>query len=106
MIPSSRSLVTLQPARQAALQAIMTVENARQRGARLSAAPHVRTFLRLLTGNSRMNTTVAQRIPGLNWEPLYGVMHEISFIVRETPESVRQAERWQVPNKLTHRSHG
>jgi hypothetical protein len=28
-------------------------------------------------------------------------MHEISFIVRETPESVRQAERWQVPNKLT-----
>ncbi|WP_265001978.1 plasmid SOS inhibition protein A, partial [Klebsiella variicola] len=39
-------------------------------------------------------------------EPLYGVMHEISFIVRETPESVRQAERWQVPNKLTHRSHG
>lgn len=103
MIPSSRSLVTLQPARQAALQAIMTVENARQRGARLSAAPHVRTFLRLLTGNSRMNTTVAQRNAG---EPLYGVMHEISFIVRETPESVRQAERWQVPNKLTHRSHG
>lgn len=69
MIHSSRSLVTLQPARQAALQAIMTVENARQRGARLSAAPHVRTFLRLLTGNSRMNTTVAQRIPGLNWDP-------------------------------------
>jgi hypothetical protein len=29
----------------------------------------VRTFLRLLTGNSRMNTTVAQRIPGLNWDP-------------------------------------
>ena len=47
----------------------MTVENARQRGARLSAAPHVRTFLRLLAGNSRMNTTVAQRIPGLNWDP-------------------------------------
>lgn len=242
MIPSSRSLVTLQPARQAALQAIMAVENARQRGARLSAAPHVRTFLRLLAGNSRMNTTVAQRIPGLNWdpkhrlsslkqveealdaliashgeccplplpvdvqaelfpevqhsrterrkqrsslaftrkmrreeralahhwrlrqnllgqavtelnfqspetvsswyrrwsdefdtrelapafwhwrsryaslasldclrdagEPLCGVIHEISFTVRETPESVRQAERWQVPNKLTHRSHG
>ncbi|WP_434153415.1 plasmid SOS inhibition protein A, partial [Klebsiella variicola] len=69
MIHSSRSLVTLQPARQAALQAIMTVENTRQRGARLSAAPHVRNFLRILTGNSRMNTTVAQRIPGLNWDP-------------------------------------
>ena len=239
---AEQAKAALQPARQAALQAIMTVENARQRGARLSAAPHVRTFLRLLTGNSRMNTTVAQRIPGLNWdpkhrlsslkqveealdaliashgeccplplpvdvqaelfpevqhsrterrkqrsslaftrkmrreeramvhhwrlrqnllgqavtelnfqspetviswyrrwagefdarelapafwhwrsryaslasldwlrdagEPLYGVMHEISFIVRETPESVRQAERWQVPNKLTHRRHG
>lgn len=63
MIHSSRSLVTLQPARQAALQAIMTVENARQRGARLSAAPHVRTFLRILTGNSRMNTTWRSAFP-------------------------------------------
>ncbi|HHW3988752.1 TPA: plasmid SOS inhibition protein A, partial [Raoultella planticola] len=50
-------------------------------------------------------------LASLDWlrdagEPLYGVMHEISFIVRETPESVRQAERWQVPNKLTHRSRG
>ena len=242
MIPSSSALVSLKPARQAALQAIMTVEEARQRGARLPSMPHVRTFLRLLTGCSRINSDVARRIPGLhrdpkdrlsslkqveealdmlisshgeycplpltmdvqaelfpevihtrtdrrmqreniaftrrvrregkeiahtwllrqnllgqaitelnfqspetvntwyrqwadefdardlepafwNWrsrfaslvsldwlrdagEPLYGVMHEISFIVRETPESVRQAERWQVPNKLTHRSRG
>ncbi|EQB2463440.1 single-stranded DNA-binding protein [Klebsiella variicola] len=50
-------------------------------------------------------------LASLDWlrdagEPLFGVIHEISFIVRETPESVRQAERWQVPNKLTHRSHG
>lgn len=44
MIHSSRSLVTLQPARQAALQAIMTVEDARQRGTRLPSMPHVRTF--------------------------------------------------------------
>ena len=35
MIPSSSALVSLKPARQAALQAIMTVEEARQRGARL-----------------------------------------------------------------------
>lgn len=34
MIPSSSALVSLKPARQAALQAIMTVEEARQRGAR------------------------------------------------------------------------
>ena len=37
----------------------------------------------------------------LSGEPLYAVMYEISFIVRETPEPVRRAERWQVPNKLT-----
>ena len=242
MIPSSHAIVTLKPARQAALQAIMFVEDARFRGARLPSMPHVRTFLRMLTGCSRINSAVARSIPGLhrdpkdrlnnlqqveealdtliasqgeccplplttdvqaelfpevihtrtdrrmqreniaftrrvrregkeiahtwllrqnllgqaitelnfqspetvntwyrqwadefdardlepafwNWrsrfaslvsldwlrdagEPLYGVMHEISFIVRETPESVRQAERWQVPNKLTHRSRG
>ncbi|HBV7631840.1 TPA: plasmid SOS inhibition protein A, partial [Klebsiella pneumoniae] len=55
MIPSSSALVPLKPARQAALQAIMTVEEARQRGARLPSMPHVRTFLRLLTGCSRIN---------------------------------------------------
>lgn len=55
MIPSSSALVSLKPARQAALQAIMTVEEARQRGARLPSMPHVRTFLRLLTGC--INTT-------------------------------------------------
>ncbi len=63
MIPSSSALVSLKPARQAALQAIMTVEEARQRGARLPSMPHVRTFLRLLTGCSRINSDVARRIP-------------------------------------------
>ncbi|HHK9759100.1 plasmid SOS inhibition protein A, partial [Klebsiella pneumoniae] len=58
MIPSSSALVSLKPARQAALQAIMTVEEARQRGARLPSMPHVRTFLRLLTGCSRINSDV------------------------------------------------
>jgi PsiA protein. len=69
MIPLSHTLVALKPARQAALQAIMTVEESRRRGARLPAQPHARTFLRVLTGCSRINTAVAQRIPGLNWEP-------------------------------------
>ena len=69
MNASTTSLVTLKPARQAALQAVLSVEESRRLGARLPAMPHVRTFLRLLTGNSRMNTTVAQRIPGLNWDP-------------------------------------
>ncbi|MGK6902154.1 plasmid SOS inhibition protein A [Klebsiella pneumoniae] len=69
MIPSSSALVSLKPARQAALQAIMTVEEARQRGARLPSMPHVRTFLRLLTGCSRINSDVARRIPGLHRDP-------------------------------------
>lgn len=69
MIHSSHALVTLKPARQAALQAILTVEESRRRGARLPALPHARTFLRVLSGSSRINTTVAQRIHGLNWEP-------------------------------------
>lgn len=236
MIPSSHALVSLKPARQAAIQAISHVESARERGARLPAMPYVRTFLRLFTGSGRLNATVANKIPGLHWvpdnrhsnlkqveealntmiatsgeacplpltidvqaelfpevmhtrtgrrlhrsgikttrqlrrqsrefeqrwklrqnlleqakidlnfqspetvctwytrwsdefdaaelagsfwrwqsrfaslkeldwlrisgEPLYAVMYEIPFIVRETPESVRTAERWQVPNKL------
>ncbi|EAA3136779.1 plasmid SOS inhibition protein A [Salmonella enterica subsp. enterica] len=50
-------------------------------------------------------------LKSLDWlrdsdEPLYAVMHEIRFIVRETPAHVREAERWQVPNKLTDRSRG
>ncbi|MHB9331220.1 plasmid SOS inhibition protein A, partial [Phytobacter ursingii] len=35
--------------------------------------------------------------------PLYVLLYEIQCIVRETPEPVRAAERWRVPNKLTHR---
>jgi hypothetical protein len=239
MIPSSHALVSLKPARQAAIQAISHVESARERGARLPAMPYVRTFLRVLTGSGRLNATVARQIPGLNWvpknrhsnlkqveealdtmiatggeacplpltldvqaelfpevmhtrtgrrlhragiqttrqirresrefdqrwklrqnllaqaetdlnfqspetvctwytrwsdefdagelagafwrwqtrfaslkemnwlrlsgEPLYAVMYEIPFIVRETPEHIRDAERWQVPNKLHHK---
>ncbi|HDE0917614.1 TPA: plasmid SOS inhibition protein A, partial [Klebsiella pneumoniae] len=48
-------------------------------------------------------------LASLDWlrdagEPLYAVMYEIPFIVRETPEHIRVAERWQVPNKLADRS--
>jgi len=69
MIPNSHALVTLQPARQAALKAIIEVETRRTEGRRLPELPYVRTFLRILTGSSRINTQVARRIPGLNWEP-------------------------------------
>ena len=64
MIPSSHALVSLKPARQAAIQAISHVESARERGARLPAMPYVRTFLRLLTGSGRLNATVASKING------------------------------------------
>ena len=69
MIPSSHALVSLKPARQAAMQAISLVESACKRGARLPAMPYVRTFLRVLTGCSRLNAAVARQIPGLNWVP-------------------------------------
>lgn len=69
MIPNSLALVTLKPARQAALQAILDVETRRSEGRRLPELPYVRTFLRILTGSSRINTDVARRIPGLNWHP-------------------------------------
>lgn len=69
MIPTSHALVSLKPARQAAIQAISHVESARERGAQLPAMPYVRTFLRVLAGSSRLNATVAQQIPGLNWVP-------------------------------------
>lgn len=69
MIPSSHALVSLKPARQAAIQAISLVESSRERGARLPAMPYVRTFLRVLTGSGRLNATVARQIPGLNWVP-------------------------------------
>ena len=69
MIPLSHSIVALKPARQAALQAILSVEERRKSGGKLPALPHVRTFLRVLTGSSRLNATVARQIPGLNWVP-------------------------------------
>ncbi|HHS9833892.1 TPA: plasmid SOS inhibition protein A, partial [Klebsiella variicola subsp. variicola] len=44
-------------------------------------------------------------LASLDWlrdagEPLYEVMHEISFIVRGSGEHILERERWLVPNKL------
>lgn len=69
MNASTTSLVTLKPARQAALQALMLVESSRHRGERQSSLPHVRTFLRVLTGSCRLNREVARCIPGLFRDP-------------------------------------
>ncbi|EKC1749177.1 plasmid SOS inhibition protein A [Salmonella enterica] len=38
-------------------------------------------------------------------QPFWSVMVEFDALARESPEPVRQLERWMVPNKLTHRSH-
>ncbi|HGB2759225.1 plasmid SOS inhibition protein A [Enterobacter kobei] len=72
MIPSGHSLVTLQPARQAALRAIAEVEQRQESDKRLpSENPHARAFMRYLTGSSRMNARSAQQIPGLAWDPSF-----------------------------------
>lgn len=72
MIPANLSLVALNPARQAALQAIAEVEQRQEDNKRLpSENPHARVFMRLLTGNSRLNARSAQQIPGLAWDPSF-----------------------------------
>ncbi|EME7236715.1 plasmid SOS inhibition protein A [Salmonella enterica] len=38
-------------------------------------------------------------------QPFWSVMVESDVLAKESPEPVRQMERWMVPNKLTHRSH-
>ncbi|MDX6917856.1 plasmid SOS inhibition protein A [Pectobacterium carotovorum] len=53
MIPSHLSIVTLSPQRQAALAAIVEVEQRKEDGKRLSDYPHARAFFRALTGKSR-----------------------------------------------------
>lgn len=72
MIPASHSLVTLSPARQAALQAIAEVEQRREERKRLSDDhPVTRAFLRRLTGQSRLTHITARLIPGLAWDPSF-----------------------------------
>ena len=71
MIPANRTLVTLCPARQAALQAIVEIEQRCAAGKHLSENPYARAFLRRLAGSSRINTRAAQQIPGLSWDPGY-----------------------------------
>lgn len=72
MIPASHSLVTLSPARQAALQAIAEVEQRREERKRLADEnPNTRAFMRRLTGHSRISNSTARLIPGLAWNPNY-----------------------------------
>lgn len=74
MIPASLALVTLNPARQAALRAVAEVELRRENRRRLPEDnPHARAFMRLLTGESRLSSRTAQAIPGLGWDPHFKI---------------------------------
>lgn len=53
MIPNNLSIVTLTPQRQAALAAVIDVEQRQAAGKRLSDYPYARTYFRILTGTSR-----------------------------------------------------
>lgn len=77
--------VTLKPSRQAALMAIVSVEDARRAGRSLPAMPFLRAFLRLLTGCGRLNTGTALRIPGLRWD----VRHPVGAL-KQVGEALEQ----------------
>lgn len=100
MIPVNRSLTSLHPARQAALQAITRVEEDRQAGNRLPEHPYARTFLRLLTGSGRLNATNARAIPGLVWFPRngQGTLKEVESALDELLAS--QGEHCPLPLPL------
>lgn len=104
MIPVSRSLTTLNPARQAALHAITDVEDALQAGRSLPVSPYVRAFLRHLAGAGRMNTAAAQAIPGLVWSPRngQGSLKEVESALEELLRS--QGERCPLPLPLAVRA--
>lgn len=69
MIPKSHSLVTLLPERQAALQAIASVEHARQRGMRLARHPYAAAFMKQLSGRGRVSVQTLNRIRGIYLRP-------------------------------------
>ena len=69
MIPRHLSLVTQSPEREAALRAIMAVEEeARSAGHRHQHPyPYARAFFRILTGSSKLSTRSVNQIPGVYW---------------------------------------
>ena len=66
---------------------------------------HINAKVERQSGSYLIHWLVIHRIRDSN-EPLYNVMYEIRFNVRDTPAHLREAERWKVPNKLTDRSRG
>lgn len=69
MIPRHLSLVTQLPEREAALRAIMTVEEETGSAGRCRAQPYpyARAFFRILTGSSKLSTRAVNQVPGVYW---------------------------------------
>lgn len=68
-IPRHLSLVTQLPEREAALRAIMHVEDTAQKVSRFGSQPHpyARAFFRLLCGSSKISGAALNRIRGVYW---------------------------------------
>lgn len=69
MIPRHLSLVTQRPEREAALLAIMAVEEEAENAGRRSRQPYpyARAFFRILTGSSKLSTRSINQVPGVYW---------------------------------------
>lgn len=69
MIPRHLSLVTQMPEREAALRAIMAVEEEAGTAGRHSGHPYpyARAFFRILTGSSKLSTRSVNKVPGVYW---------------------------------------
>jgi len=69
MIPRHLSLVTQRPDREAALRAIMIVEEETENSGRRSRQPYpyARAFFRILTGSSKLSTRSINQVPGVYW---------------------------------------
>ena len=69
MIPRHLSLVTQRPEREAALRAIMIVEEETENSGRRSRQPYpyARAFFRILTGSSKLSTRSINQVPGVYW---------------------------------------
>ncbi|WP_039032669.1 plasmid SOS inhibition protein A [Leclercia adecarboxylata] len=69
MIPRHLSLVTQRPEREAALLAIMAVEEETEKSGRRARQPYpyARAFFRILTGSSKLSTRSINQVPGVYW---------------------------------------
>ncbi|MDV5280050.1 plasmid SOS inhibition protein A [Leclercia adecarboxylata] len=91
MIPRHLSLVTQRPEREAALRAIMIVEEETEKSGRRSRQPYpyARAFFRILTGSSKLSTRSINQVPGVYWlkEDKTLVRYEEAFdtLIRRLP---------------------